>query len=94
MKAIRRTLLKICADLWEADERLAQICKTLPEPTAEFDALGELRGTLECVRTDLLQDAVSTLREAAKRGCEAEWRCVYEQRVQLLAEVDREGARC
>jgi hypothetical protein len=90
---MQRALWKICANLREMDDRLAQMCRTLPEPTATFDARGELRGTLECVRTDLLQDAISTLRTAARRSCEAEWRYAFEQRVQLLAEADREGGK-
>jgi hypothetical protein len=90
---MQRGLFKICADLREVDDRLAQMCRTLPEPTATFHAQAELRGTLECVRTDLLEDAISTLRTAAKRGCEAEWRYAFEQRVKLLAEADREGRK-
>jgi hypothetical protein len=87
----RRALLKICADLREVADQLTQMCRTLPKPTAIFHAQGELRGTLECVRTDLLEDAISTLRTAARRGCESEWRYAFEERVKL--EADQEGRR-
>lgn len=94
MTSMRRLLLKLCADLREVDQQLAQVCETLPSPTSTFDARAELRGTLECVRTDLLQDAVTTLREAARRGCEAEWRAAYERRVQRLAECEEGSGTC
>ncbi len=90
----RRALWKICADLREVDEQLAQICETLPAPTPTFNARGELRGKIQCVRTDLLRDAITTLNEAAKRGCEAEWRREYDLRSRFLAEFAERRVSC
>jgi len=87
---LQRVLFRVRAKLRESDAELEQLCGTLPEPTEDFDARAELRGTLECVRNDLLADAVSTLRAAARRS-EEEWRQVFEQRFQLLVS-ESEGA--
>ncbi len=80
---VQRVLSRVHSKLRESDAELEQLCKTLPEPTEDFDAWAELRGTLECVRTDLLEDAVATLRAAARRTQE-EWHKAFQQR--LLAE--------
>lgn len=76
---VQRTLFRVRAKLRESDAELAQLCKALPEPTEDFDAWAELRGTLECVRTDLLEDALATLRTAARRTKE-EWHKGFQQR--------------
>jgi hypothetical protein len=84
---MQRTLMRFCAELRDFDARLGQLCKSLPEPAeGSFNARAELRGLLECVRTDLLEDATSTLRVAARRG-EAEWRHAYDERAQLLVRL-------
>ncbi len=81
--AVQRVLLKVRARLYESDADLEQLCSTLPEPTEDFDARAELRGTLQCIRTDLLEDALSTLKAAYIRT-EEEWRKLFEERSQLL----------
>ncbi|MCP4549301.1 MAG: hypothetical protein GY835_22845 [bacterium] len=87
---VQLVLLKLRAQLRESAAELEQLCQTLPEPAEDFDARAELRGTLECVLTDLLEDAVSTLRVAAKRT-EEEWRLAFEQRSQLLVNESEES---
>lgn len=86
---VQRTLFRLRAKLRESDAELEQLCRTLPEPTADFDARAELRGTLECVRTDLLEDAISTLQAAARRT-DTEWRMAFVER-QLLVSESEEG---
>lgn len=80
---MQRVLFRVRAKLYESDAELEQLCETLPEPTEDFDTGAELRGTLECVREDLLKDAISTLRVAARRS-EEEWRRAFERRLELL----------
>ena len=87
---VQRVLFRLRAKLRESDAELEQLCRSLPEPTEDFDARAELRGTLECVRKDLLEDAISTLRVAARRT-EQEWRQAFEHRSRLLVSESEEG---
>lgn len=86
---VQCVLLKVRARLYESDTDLEQLCATLPKPTEDFDAQAELRGTLECVRTDLLADALSTLKAACRRTKE-EWRQHFEERSRLLVSESEE----
>lgn len=87
---VQRVLFRVRAKLYESDTELERLCGTLPEPTGDFDARAELRGTLECVRKDLLKDAISTLRVAARRT-EEEWRRAFEHRFELLVSESEEA---
>lgn len=54
--------LKLTVDsLRHIGERLKEIGTKLPEPSRAFEALAELRAVMDCVRNDLLDDAVETL---------------------------------
>ena len=46
-------------------EQLQQLAQKLPKRSRRFEALAELRSAMDCVRTDLLDDAIETLRFAA-----------------------------
>jgi hypothetical protein len=43
------------------EERLESFGRSLPEPGPEFTPLAELRNGMDCVRQDLLADAIETL---------------------------------
>ena len=57
----RERLQELTALLRQVNERLEQLGSVLPEPGPEFDRLAELRSGMDCVRRDLLTDAVDTL---------------------------------
>ena len=57
----------ILAGLRQVQGRLARLCAKLPEPSGEFEPLAELRGMLECVSSDLLCDAITTLEAGSGR---------------------------
>jgi hypothetical protein len=74
------------AELRRLDERLAEICGRLPEPARGFDILTELRGTVDCVRSDLLSDAIATLSVAATAS-ESDLHRSFEERQRWLVAV-------
>ena len=58
-------LIEAIADLRSLDRRLAILGASLPEQGQQFDWHAELRLAIECVRHDLLEDALETLLCAA-----------------------------
>lgn len=64
---IQGTLGEIVADLSEVENRLALLSEHLPEPTGGFNVRAELRNALDCVRIELLADAIATLDGAARQ---------------------------
>ncbi len=67
---IQGSLREILHDLQKVDDRLALLSEDLPEPTAEFNLRAELRNALDCVRIELLGDAIATLDGAASQSLE------------------------
>ena len=63
----RQAVRKLASRLRRLDGQLATLSSELPEPVAEFEAAAELRGIVECVRSDLLADAITTLEAASER---------------------------
>ena len=58
--------LQVTADsLDHLCKQIKEFCRGLPKSRRSCDPLAELRAALDCVRTDLLVDAVETLRLAA-----------------------------
>lgn len=81
----------LCVELCELDKRLEKLGASLPEPCEDFHAQAELRGAIESVRCDLLDDAILTLAAASRRS-EAELRRLFERRRGLLGQAG--GAGC
>jgi hypothetical protein len=79
---IQQDVLEVSIRLREVSDQLADLSSALPEPAEKFDMRAELRGVLECVRSDLLADAVNTLRAAATRD-EAGFRGELRKRLAL-----------
>jgi len=80
----RRALDGAAGELRAVDRRLAELARRLPVPGERFSALAELRGAVDCVRADLLADAVDTLTTAASRGEPALRRAFLERRRRLV----------
>ena len=80
---IQGTLREILADLQKVDDRLALLSENLPEPTAEFNVKGQLREALDCVRIELLGDAIATLDGAANQS-PARFLVDYRERLRRL----------
>jgi hypothetical protein len=83
--------------IWEAatelrrvEERIGELCEILPEPGHEFEPLAELWDVLDCVKRDLLADAIRTLEIAATQN-EDQLRREYDWRQQQLANPRRFG---
>lgn len=57
----RAAIREAAEDLRRLDQRLAEIVSNLPLQTDGFSLLGEFRGGVECVRSDLLEDAIDSL---------------------------------
>jgi hypothetical protein len=79
---IQQAVLEVSIRLQKVGDQLADLSSGLPEPAEKFDIKAELRGVLECVRNDLLADAVNTLRAAATRD-EAGFRGELQKRLVL-----------
>ncbi len=97
----QKALCAVAADLLAVDQRLSTLVEQLPVPgspaaparsrgarrreTNRFVILAELRGAVDCVRADLLADAIMTL-EAAGTMTEDELRrqCAERRRVLVL----------
>ncbi len=56
---IQQAVLEVSIRLRKVGDQLADLSSGLPEPAEKFDIRAELRGVLECVRSDLLADAGS-----------------------------------
>ena len=65
VSGIQHQLAEITADLRRIDHRLETLVQDLPELDEDFHILKELRAAADCVRGDLLQDAIETLDNAA-----------------------------
>ncbi len=63
--ATQRAMLAAASDLEAVAERLAHLAERLPPPLGRRRYLAELRGAIDCVRSDLLADAVDTLKATA-----------------------------
>ncbi len=61
----QQTLLEILSELRDLDRRLGVWAEGL-EPSPYELLPGELRGGAQCVRTDLLDDAIATLDQLAQ----------------------------
>jgi hypothetical protein len=57
----RSNLRELIDLLRQVDERLEHFGRRLPKPGPEFNHLAELRSGMDCVRQDLLADALETL---------------------------------
>ena len=80
---IQDALGKIVADLSEVENRLALLSEHLPEPTGTFNVRAQLRNALDCVRLELLADAIETLDVAARMTPER-FLADYRERLQRL----------
>ncbi len=78
----QQTTQEILGQLQQIDDQFADLSSSLPEPTAQFDARAELRGAVECVRTELLADVIATLVKAVAAS-DLELRLGFETRRQL-----------
>lgn len=87
VRAAQQALLRTASELQALDGRLAVLADSIE--TAGGRALpGELRGVTQCVRTDLLRDAIHTL-EALGRATE---QSVVEHRLEVDAAARRIAA--
>jgi coenzyme F420-reducing hydrogenase alpha subunit len=63
----QQAVRQVAIDLAEIDHRIARIAGAIePHPTRALP--GALRGTLQVVRSDLLQDAIATLETLATQS--------------------------
>ena len=83
----QESLLQTASELTELDGRLAALADAI-EPRLGRVLPGELRGGAQCVRTDLLRDAIETLRTLGH----ATEQSVLEKRLELGAAVERIAA--
>jgi len=67
LKEAQQTLQEITARLRGLGAELAELSRSLPEPTQEFDARAELGGAMRSVCSDLLADAIVTLDSVARK---------------------------
>lgn len=80
---IQGALREIVTDLSKVDDQLALLSELLPEPTAEFNVKAQLREALDCVRIELLGDAIETLDGAASQT-PARFLADYRERLRRL----------
>ncbi len=80
---IQGALREIVADLSKVDDQLATLRELLPAPTAEFNVKAQLREALDCVRIELVGDAIATLDGAASRS-PARFLVDYRERLRRL----------
>lgn len=83
---IRNQLSALVAELRELDRRLEDLIEPLPAGDGSFKVLAEIRGTVETVRTDLLDDAIATL-EALAVASDRELRRRFDERLSWLEAV-------
>ncbi len=81
---LQTALLAKAIELRAIEESLAALVEDLPTPDARFGALEELRGMVDCVRSDLLSDAMMTLERAAITSEGDLHRLFYERQRQLV----------
>lgn len=87
----QQTIREVLGQLQRVDDQLAELSSVLPGPTAQFEARAELRSAVECVRADLIRDAIETLGKvvaASSLGL----RLGFEMRQQLWLANQRKGA--
>ena len=80
VSGLQHQLAEITADLRRIDQRLDTLAQNLPEPDEDFHILKELRAAADCVRGDLLQDAIETLDNAATLSPIELWRRFEERK--------------
>ena len=86
LSEIQGVLREIVADLQKVDDRLALLSERLPEPPSHFSVRAELRNALDCVRIELLGDAIATLDGAATQS-PLSFLAEYRQRQKYLGGV-------
>ena len=82
--AAQREIRGIVEALRRIDDQLAVSAHQLPVSSDRFDALAEVRAAIDCVRTDLLADAIETL-TAAATATERQLKACFEERRQWAA---------
>ncbi len=65
---VQRSLRAAARELEAIERRLTALGAQLPPPAEPFELLGELRAAIDCVRGDLLADAIATLQAAGSRS--------------------------
>ena len=78
-------LASIAAELQRIDGELKSLVECFPEPDENFHILKELRAAADCVRCDLLADAIETLEVASTSSSIELWRRFEERRKWLVA---------
>ena len=80
VSGLQHQLAEITADMRRIDQQLEALVQDLPEPDEDFHILKELRAAADCVRGDLLQDAIETLDTAATLSPIELWRRFEERK--------------
>ena len=83
-ETVRAILARFNADLMQVDDGLRQLAELLPLPEDGFDPLTELAAGVTAIRSDLLQDAIDTLRFLSSASGDDLHRS-HEQRLAALA---------
>ena len=79
----QRALVEIVSELQQLEKRLETLAQAIaPDPAAVLPA--ELRAGVECARSELLRDAITTLSALAVLTEDA-----FERRVEVAAAVER-----
>ena len=87
VSGLQNRLAEVVAELQRIDRALETMVQDLPEPDDEFHILKELRAATDCVRRDLLADAVETLEGVSASSPIELWRRFEERRTWLVAAV-------
>ena len=80
-------LFAVAVELKLIDRELRDIVEGFPEPDGDFHIFKELRAAADCVRTDLLADAIETLDSVAQGSPISLWRRFEERRTWLVRGV-------
>ena len=83
-ETVRAILARFNADLMQVEDGLRQLAELLPQTGDGFDPLTELAAGVTAIRSDLLQDAIDTLRFLSSAS-EDELHRSHEQRLTSLA---------
>ena len=83
-ETVRAILARFNADLMQVGDGLRQLAELLPRTGDGFDPLTELAAGLTAIRSDLLQDAIDTLRFLSSASDDDLHRS-HEQRLAALA---------
>jgi hypothetical protein len=86
----QEAIWEVATELRRVEGRIGELCEILPKPGHEFEPLAELWGVLDCVKRDLLADAIRTL-EIATTQDEDQLRREYDWRHEQLANPRRFG---